>query len=448
MMGSILSHAQSEPVWHKLSDEKDLSNWEILNGSALYHIEGNAIVGTSKMGTPNTFLATRKTYKDFILEYEVYDDPRLNSGVQIRSNSIAHYKNGRVHGYQIEIDPSPRAFSGGIYDEARRGWLYTLSENPRGRSAFINGRWNAYRVEAIGNSIRVWINGIMTANLRDDMTDEGFIALQVHSINNEEIEGAQVKWRNIRIMTEGVESHRWPTQRQAKELNLIPNTLSSSEHKSGWRLLWDGTSTTGWRSARSKRFPEKGWKISEGELIVEASGGGESTHGGDIITEEKFSDFELSFEFKFSEGANSGVKYYVDPELNKGEGSSIGLEFQILDDNKHPDATQGVAGNHTIASLYDLIPASNLSVPQNNKVVRPVGQWNRGRIISKSGHVEHWLNGFKVVEYDRRTQMFRALVAYSKYKVWPDFGELESGHILLQDHGDRVAFRSIKIREF
>lgn len=434
--------------WHNLNNGKDFSEWEKLNGTAEYKVDGGVIIGTSKMGTPNTFLATKKKYGDFILELEVYDDPRLNSGIQIRSQSNPEYRNGRVHGYQIEIDPSPRAYSGGIYDEARRGWLYPLTENKEGRSAFINGKWNKYRIEAIGNSIQVWVNGIMTANLVDDVDAEGFIALQVHSIGDPAVEGSQVKWRNIRIMTDDLAAHEWPASPNAPELNLIPNTVTKAEQHKGWRLLWDGKSTKGWRSARANSFPSTGWTIQDGVLSVEASDGGESTNGGDIITLDKFSDFELTFEFKLTDGANSGVKYYVDPSINKGPGSSIGLEYQILDDQKHPDAAQGVNGNRTIGSLYDLIPAANLSVPGNNKVVAPIGQWNRGRIVSRNNHIEHWLNGFKVVTYERNTQMYQALVAYSKYKVWEGFGELAQGHILLQDHGDLVSFRNIKIREF
>jgi hypothetical protein len=134
------------------------------------------------LNTPNTFLATKQKYGDFILEYDVKVDNELNSGVQIRSHSIDSYNSGRVHGYQVELDPGPRAYSGGIYDEARRGWLYPLSVNEAGRQAFVQGQWNHFRVEVIGNTIRTWINGQMCANLVDDMTSEGFIALQVHSI--------------------------------------------------------------------------------------------------------------------------------------------------------------------------------------------------------------------------------------------------------------------------
>ncbi len=437
----------SQDGWQNLFNGQDLKGWNKLNGTAEYRVENGEIVGVSQMNTPNTFLCTEKSYTDFILELEVKVDPLLNSGIQFRSNSQTDYQNGRVHGYQAEIDPSPRAYSGGIYDEARRGWLYPLAENSAGRQAFKQGDWNQYRIEAIGHQIRIWVNGVNTANIIDDWTTEGFIGLQVHSIHDEKQAGTTVRWRNIRITTTDLDTERWPMTSYAAEKNFVPNTLSEQEKRKGWRLLWDGQTTEGWRSARGPQFPDKGWTVKNGELTVLETGGAESEAGGDIITKDKFSSFELKLEFKITEGANSGIKYFVDPELNKGPGSSIGLEFQILDDKKHPDAKMGVNGNRTLASLYDLIAASNLSVPGRGKGFRGVGQWNEARIVVHGQRVEHWLNGFKMVEFERGTPMYRALVAYSKYKVWPGFGELPEGHILLQDHGNEVAFRSIKIRE-
>ena len=433
--------------WQSLFNGKDFTGWKKLNGQAEYRVENGQVVGITKMGTPNTFLCTEKNYGNFILELEVKVDPALNSGVQFRSNSLPDYRNGQVHGYQAEIDPSPRAFSGGIYDEQRRGWLCPLTENEARQLAFKNGDWNQYRIEAIGHEIRLWVNGVNTANLVDDMTASGFIGLQVHAIGGKEQEGREIRWRNIRIKTEGLEAERWPMQPSVTEENFVANTLTVSEIRKGWRFLWDGKTSNGWRSARSENFPEKGWAMQDGVLKVMASDGGESTGGGDIVTREQYSNFELKLDFKITEGANSGIKYFVQPELNKGEGSAIGCEFQLLDDAKHPDAAMGVKGNRTLGSLYDLIPAENLSVPSRGREFRGVGEWNQARIVVQGNHVEHWLNGFKVIEYERNTPMFRALVAYSKYKIWPHFGDWPQGHILLQDHGNEVSFRSIKIRE-
>jgi hypothetical protein len=438
----------SENDWINLFNGKNLQGWRQLNGQAEYKIEKDEIVGISKANTPNSFLCTEKTYRDFILEFEVKVDPQLNSGVQIRSQSKTDYQNGRVHGYQVEIDPSLRAYSGGLYDEARRGWLYLLANNPKGRVAFQNGQWNKYHVEAIGNQVRIWVNGIQCTEFVDEIVEEGFIALQVHSIGQAELAGKEIRWRNIRLKIQNLETSRWVADPQVSEISYLQNQLSETEKRKGWRLLWDGKTTQGWRSFKSNQFPDKGWQIQEGVLMVQKSGGGESAFGGDIITTEKFSNFELVLDFKITEGANSGIKYFVDPELNKGSGSAIGLEFQILDDAKHPDAKMGVNGNRTLGSLYDLIPSENLSVINGRKTFKGIGAWNRARIVVRSNKIEHWLNEEKVVEFDRSSQMYRALVANSKYKVWPNFGQAPEGHILLQDHGDEVHFKNIKIREF
>ncbi|MVM38340.1 DUF1080 domain-containing protein [Spirosoma sp. HMF3257] len=223
-----------------------------------------------------------------------------------------------------------------------------------------------------------------------------------------------------------------------------PNTLTAQEKKDGWKLLFDGKTTNGWRGAYKDKFPEKGWDVTDGMLTIQQSNGSESESFGDIVTDGEYSDFDLVFDFKLTEGANSGVKYFVAEQSPKPKGSAFGLEFQVLDDDKHPDAKLGRNGNRTVGSLYDLIPATG-------KQAKPIGEWNTGRVISKGKHVEHWLNGKKVVEYERGSEQFRELVAMSKYKA-PNynangrFGEAPKGHILFQDHGNRVYFRNIKIK--
>lgn len=444
---SIAQPLSDKEGWTLLFNGKDLDGWKKLNGDADFKIEpGGIITGTAKVNTPNTFLCTEKTYGDFILEFDIWVDPRLNSGVQIRSLSRPDYLNGRVHGYQVEVDPSERAYSGGLYDEARRLWLYPITRNKKSRGAFKNGAWNNFHVEAVGNHIKTWVNGVMCTNLVVDFTNEGFIALQVHAVSQEEA-GSLVKWKNLRIKTENLDPSFWNADPTVPEISYLTNKLTENEQRHGWRLLWDGKSPDGWRGAKLDHFPEKGWQIKDGILTVLATDGGEATGPGDIITDQVFTDFELELEFMIAEGANSGIKYFVDPELNKGPGSAIGCEFQILDDKTHPDAKMGVGGNRTLASLYDLIASENLSAPSRSKTFNGTGMWNKARIVSKDGHVEHWLNNEKVVEYDRFSQVFKSLVAYSKYKQWPEFGKWPTGHILLQDHGNTVHFRSIKIRE-
>lgn len=439
-----------EPQWRDLVPGGDLSGWHSLGGNAPYAVEGGEVVGRSVLDQPNSWLATKETFGDFILEYEAKIDPRLNSGVMIRGLSRADYRGGQVHGYQAEIDSSPRAWTGGIYDEQRRGWLNPLTRNPAAQRAFRIGEWNRFRVEAIGDSIRTWVNGVPAANLVDDMTARGFVALQVHSVPDDPaMAGLEARFRNIRILTGDAAKHATPPDPEMEQFSYLPNRLTEYEKAKGWRLLWDGKTTEGWKGAKLAGFPDKGWQIEDGVLSVLASGGGEARHGGDIVTTEEFSDFELQLDFRLTPGANSGIKYFVDPTLLKGEGSAIGLEFQLLDDERHPDAKMGVSGNRTVGSLYDLIAATNLSeADRTEKRVNPPGEWNRARIVVRGNHVEHWLNDVKVVEYERGTQMFRALVSYSKYRDWPRFGEWEKGPILLQDHGDLVSFRSIKIRPF
>ena len=189
----------SEVDWLPLFNGEDLSGWTRLGGSADYEVRNGVITGISVAGTPNTFLTTDRTWDNFILELDVRVDSLLNSGVQIRSNSLPDYQNGRVHGYQVEIDPSDRAWSGGIYDEGRRGWLASLQGRPVAQRAFRQGQWNHYRIEARGDHIRTWVNGVLAADLIDSMTAEGFIGLQVHSISDPDLAGRTVEWRNIRI---------------------------------------------------------------------------------------------------------------------------------------------------------------------------------------------------------------------------------------------------------
>ncbi|MGE5361583.1 MAG: DUF1080 domain-containing protein [Bacteroidales bacterium] len=436
-----LHGAAPQTAWRTLFDGRTLDGWYQCNGTAKFAVEDGAIVGRTVLDSPNSFLCTREKFADFILEYEVRIESEMNSGVQIRSIADPDINKGRVHGYQVEVDPSARAWTGGLYDEARRGWLHTLEGQPASQKAIRKGDWNKFRVEAVGPSIRTWLNGVECANILDGLTPSGIIALQVHGIGKDASKaGETIRFRNIRVLTTDVPRHRTPDRGTVPQYNYVPNTVSEREAREGWKLLWDGKTTKGWRGAKLEAFPSTGWEIKDGVLSVLAAAGKESAAGGDIVTENQYANFELVVDFLITTGANSGIKYFVDTTLNKGEGSSIGCEYQILDDDEHPDAKAGVNGNRKLASLYDLIAARGVRF-------NGVGEWNHARIVVRGAHVEHWLNGFKAVEYERGTQMWRALVDHSKYAVWPNFGEAPKGHILLQDHGNRVSFRSIKIRE-
>ena len=286
------------------------------------------------MGTPNSFLATKTLYTDFILEFEVLVDEGLNSGVQIRSESKADYYNGRVHGYQVEIDTSPRAWSGGVYDEARRGWVYPLSLNTAARSAFVNGEWNLYRVEAIGDTITTWVNSVPVAHIVDDMTSEGFIAFQVHSIYDEKDEGKQVKWKNITIDTTDLASKSIVST--APQESYLDNRLTKDETMAGWQM------------------PDSDASYIEG-----------------------YTEYELKFDFKLADSIQTVQHYSGDYYFS----------MRQLDTINPP------------GSLYEVVSAENLSEPGNPSLrYKGANRWNRAHIKVKDNHIEHWLNGIKVVD--------------------------------------------------
>lgn len=280
----------AEPAWKDLFNGKTLDGWTQRGGKAKYAVEDGAVVGTTAVGTPNSFLCTDRDYGDFILELEYKVDPKMNSGVQFRSQSLPGYKRGQVHGYQIEIDPSSRAWSAGIYDEGRRGWLYSLEKNPAAQKAFKQNEWNHYRIEAIGDSIRTWINGVPAADLRDAMTLSGFIALQVHGTS--EKEPMQVRWRNIRIQDLG---------------------------RHTWKPLFDGKSLAGWDT-----LPGGQWKVVDG-VILGTSDRSEPRHGL-LATRERYDDFTVRLKFKVTDG-DSG--FYFRSEKVPGPVGVHGFQVEI-----------------------------------------------------------------------------------------------------------------------
>ena len=267
----------------------------------------------------------------------------------------------RIHGYQCEIDMDAargRMWTGGIYDEARRQWLYPEGEvtgekadetspsgmefSEQGRKISKNGEWNKLRIVCNGPDIKTWLNGVPRAEIYDSFTPKGVIALQVHGVGKDESKvGLKVSFRNMRL----------------REIHHKDNTLTDEEKSKGWKLLWDGKTFDGWRKPQSDDFPTQSWKIEDGVLTVDpglTNGEAESQSGGDIITRDRYSNFELTADFKCSPGCNSGIKIFVQPNISPidkitgkptGKGSAIGLEYQILDDVKHPDAKLGHDGD-------------------------------------------------------------------------------------------------------
>jgi hypothetical protein len=212
-------------------------------------------------------------------------------------------------------------------------------------------------------------------------------------------------------------------------VHAVENQLTDAEKADGFQMLWDGSTAKGWRSIKSETFPAKGWEMKDGILSVLLNGG-----GGDIITEQVYSNFVLKAEFRLTKAANSGIKYFYNPKLNGG----TTLEFQLLDPD-HPDAKLGKNGSRKAASLYDVMPAPTAKL-------NPVGEWNSAMLVCNGKKVEHWLNGEKVLSFERGSPEFRAAVSQSKFSKSKNWGEAESGHILLQDHVDNVSYRNIKIK--
>jgi len=215
----------------------------------------------------------------------------------------------------------------------------------------------------------------------------------------------------------------------------VHNTLTKRELRQGWELLFNGQNLDGWTSVGKNEPPSVGWLVEDGILTVNPP---ESKRGGDIITEEEYSDFDLKLDFKLSKGSNSGIKYF----FNRYEkGGWLGLEYQLLDDEVHPDGKLGINGNRKTAALYDMMP------PSSKKKMNPVGEWNTARIISKGTKVTHYINGKKVLTFDRKGRDYKDALEKSKYNSSvPSFGDIEKGYILLQDHADEVSFRNVKIR--
>ncbi len=228
----------------KLFNGKDLAGWKKLQGTAIYTVEDGVMVGTTVLNSPNTFLVTEKEYGDFILELDVMiEDTANNSGIQTRSHFGNPEKNGqsKVFGRQLEIDPSARKWTGGIYDESRRQWLYPLSLNTKAQDAFKSGQYNHFRIECIGDEMKTWVNDVAAAYVVDTIDNTGFIGLQVHSVSKPEHAGKRVYFKNINIQTNNLKPKEFSPGIYV--VSTIPNYLTQYEKENGWVLLFDGKTT-------------------------------------------------------------------------------------------------------------------------------------------------------------------------------------------------------------
>jgi hypothetical protein len=386
--GTFLFAEDLKPIF----DGKTLDGWVQRGGKAEYKVEDGCIVGTTVVGTPNSFLCTKREHGDFILELELKADARLNSGVQIRSlcfDSPTEFQHGakaikipagRVHGYQVEVEDKPaRRWAGGIYEEGRRAWLQNLDGNEPARQAFKFGEWNKYRIVCVGDSIKTWVNGVPAADLVDATTLKGFIALQVHGHKEG---GLQVRWRNIRLQDLG-------------------------EHE--WRPLWNG------RDFEGAHIIGKGdWKIEDG--AIRTTHAKDEKEFGHLVTDQTFSDFTVRLKYKALKG-NSGLYFRIE---EKGFSGVSGFQAEI-------DAEKDAGG------LYETNGRAWVSQPKPDDVkkwFRPQ-DWNTMTVSAYGRRIVVDVNGMKTAE------------------LRDDPGRLE-GHLALQTHGSQdcdLYFKDIEILE-
>ena len=436
-----------------LFDGKSTDGWVQRGGKAKYKVVDGMIVGTTVLKTPNSFLCTKDNYSNFILHLDFKVDDQLNSGIQIRSNSFANYKDGRVHGYQVEIDPSQkphdgkragpnlmedgskapkgtsRSWTGGIYDEARNGWLYGLSSKPKARAAFKPGQWNHFKIIANGNSIKTWINGVPAADLDDKTTKEGFIALQVHATGSKT--PLQVRWKNIFLkeIKEGDLNFYGSELPQPKV--IAPGTGCSAPGDA--IVLFDGKDLSQW-NGRIKKGENKGkicepkWKIENECMIV--------TKSGDLETKQPFGSCQLHIEWatpnppskKSQSRGNSGIFF-----MGK-------YEVQVLDSYTNQTYPDGQAGG-----IYKQSP------PLVN-ACRKSGEWQTYDIIfhapefdgqecTKPATLTVLHNGVLIQDHF-------TLVGPTEHKKTPKYTPHDAKLAMsLQDHGNPVRYRNIWIRE-
>lgn len=390
-----------------LYNGKDLTGWTSRGGNCTFDAQGEVIVATCVPGSPSTYLCTERVdYTDFIFTAEVKWVVDGNSGIMFRSGHRLNSKGSEiVYGPQCELEgfAQNRGWSGGIYGQSAGGWRYPLwlDVHKEVRKSLKKDSWNRVTIEAKGNTIKTWVNGLPAAHWVNDKYTQGFFGLQNHSGPK-----GEVHFRNIKIKenrTESAQTRFYPVE----------------DHT--WTDLFADGNFSNWTDI-NKHPIVKGWYIENG--IVHRR-----SRGGDIITKKHYDNFELRFHWKISVAGNSGVKYRTRDNL--------GLEYQVLDDAKHEDRKNPT---HRAASLYELVAAPE------SKPLKSVGKWNHARILAKGNTIEHWLNGEKVVEIEVGSDDWKTKFQNSKYKKHEGFGSW-AGPILLQDHNDAAWYRNVQIRE-
>ena len=427
----VLFDGKSTDAWRGYGRDSFPTNaWKVENG------ELKTIAGVKDA----VDIITKDKYGNFELELEWKLKPGGNSGVIYRAVEQPAPAQSWHTGPEMQILDDVK-HKDGLDPKTSAGALYALVA-PTNKTLKPAGEWNQVRLVVNGNHVEHWLNGKKVVEAELDSPEikaliaaskfkeyprfakepEGHIVLQYH--------GDEVAFRNVRVRTLSGSSGT-----SGAGSTGGANALTTSEKMEGWRLLFDGKTTSGWRAFKGTSFPSDKWAVADGCLKKVSTGTGDSRGIGDIVTAEAFDDFDLRFEWRISPGGNSGVKYLVS-EAREGP---IAHEYQVLDDERHPDAKVGP--QRRSAAFYDVLPPDSA-----RKTLRPVGEFNQGRILVSGNHVEHWLNGQKVVEYELGSPELKAAVAKSKFKDVAGFDAKLKGPILLQDHGDEACYRNIRIK--
>lgn len=386
--------------WRDLCDGKSLAGWTVRGGKATYAVENGEIVGRTAPGKTNTFLCTDEQFADFELEYEFKVDPKLNSGVQIRSHSFAAYNDGVVFGYQVEIDPSERGYTCGIYEEQRRGWIAKPPQpDEQRRKLFKQGEWNSVRVEAIGDTLRTWLNGERVVELRDGMTTRGFIGLQVHAVEGDQ--KLEVRWRKLRIRDLGDPTRRAP----AGAIELIS----------------DRGDTSAW-SPIDKPDQPIAWPLKDGVLEV-------APGSGNLVTRRPFGDCRIHVEFAVDDNGKDG-------QANGNSGVYIQrrYEVQILNSagQKPSDDNCGAIYKQKAADINCALPAGQW---QTYDIDFRAARWDASGQKTGNARMSVWHNGTRIQDDVELPHQTGAGLAESP----------GDAPLMLQDHGNKIRFRNVWI---
>lgn len=341
--------------WVELMDGETLNGWTQVNGTAPYDVIDGAIRGTNVLDSPNSFLATDLVYSDFVIEFESRSIGDANSGVQFRTAPAPGSWSG-VIGYQLDIDPTERRWTGGIYHEGVHVWRHSMARNIDCQAAYNHGQWNKYRIEAVGPVIATWVNDIACSHMVGDHHETGFIALQVHSIGQDtNYLGSHTDWRGLRLLENPAQSDLWLARRNDLVEGWLENEISEIESENGWRSV--------------------------------------NPANGATVFDVPNDSFEFVMDMQVGASAEGRLNY----ALAEKDGTCLGA-YKILDDSSLAEARSEM--DH-MGSVPAKRASENLSEPGRPKRFYSADRWNRVRIVVTAETIEHWLNSVKVIEYAR-----------------------------------------------